>query len=65
MCDLAPERMPAREFSLPLSQPQLWTRALDGDDFSAEALDGDFGARAREFAESVTGEVRSVGHYSF
>ena len=48
--------MPAREFSLPLSQPQLWKRALDGDDFSAETLDRDFAARAREFADRSSGE---------
>ena len=49
--------MPATEFSLPLSQPQLWKRTLDGDDFSAQALEGDLGAGAREFAEMGGGKV--------
>ena len=40
-CDLASERLPAREFSLPLAQPQRWKRALDRDDLGAEALEGE------------------------
>ena len=49
--------MTATEFSLPLSQPQLWKRTLDGDDFSAQALEGDLGAGARKFAEMGGGKV--------
>jgi hypothetical protein len=48
--------------SSPLRQTQLRERTFNRDDLGPQAFESDIRAGAREFAQSVGGQVRRFGH---